>query len=771
MIVKFEGTPHNFPDDATPDEIAAALDALAPAAPSTIVPASGTMPAANRASQADVRASEPAAIPDGRGDTVPMAAQRESQRQFDAAFKRWTAAGGTHASRAAGLALTNDAGQPKNDRQLVAEWSGLTDPVSTIDRAEQEHLAQGGDIGDVYGDSVPYVGAKVGAAMLGAAGGPIGSAAAEIVPRLAAVTFAVNKGVQSGALNADEAAMIVLKEVSKGFVTDAAFNIGVPALSKLIGAVGLKLPGGKWLVDRAEQIATKAVQRATAGLPVSAPAVTPAVREPLEEWLKNKPTDTPRELKAKARARLVPDNPKRQKAIRNLSERLPDDKMMTPGSVTDEPGAWESNVRKSRPIELARMDKAVEGSADEMLRAGINPESQMGREDLGRTILSTAEKTQEATKKRLAPVFERADNLGVKVDLSEAAGFAKKALAADASTPGGTLKETERKALNDLLAFVKPDPIMPRSRGATSDSYLVTPAAALDFVSARKAALRATVADGKPSEPFSRLTGQIVNSAENSYQQAARASGQGDVAKDLLRAQHDYRTTMETVYEDAIKNALKKNPEDVGKYLWGAGNVGEIRQLHRLLGLAQKEGVVGRSGAEKVRLDVARGWLQEAVPNLDAAANWSQMLKENPAKRDTWNILSAGPNGIALNDTMKVIEQAAQMAVKKNMMPAGEIAVISRASKGSLGQSFYSGDVNVPLWVAGINLTQITKAAATAYSHGDRGTLNGIMQVLRARNAGTPAAAKGAQAAYEKLKEFAKENDIGDLEAPEAEQK
>lgn len=850
-----DGSVVEFPDGTADAVIERAMRETFPSnvktGGSTIVPAS-SMPPATRASQSDVRASEPYAIPEGRGDTAPMAAQRERQRQFDAARLRWIQATG-------GVIPPG-----KNVNQAVAEWSGLPDPASTVDRAEQEHLAEGGDIGDTYGDSVPYAVSKVGAAMLGARGGPMGSAVAEMIPRLSAVVFAVNKGVQSGALNADDAAAIVLKELSKGFATDAAFNIGVPALSKLIGSYALKLPGAKWLADRAEQIATKAVQRATAGLPVSAPpAAVPAVgKEPMEEWLKNKPTDTPRELKAKARARLVPDNPKRQEAIRDLSDRLPDDKMMTPGSVTDEPGAWESNVRKSRPIEMARMDKAMEGSADDMLRAGTNPESQMAREDLGNTILSTANKTQEAVKQRLRPVFERADNLDVQVDFSDVERSARDALKAAERVPGSSPQQVkelealkklvqwfddraerftphslnEMKAERDRLMKSRdlaqqewgkfqtfkeqqqnladnftPVPGMPRVPGRLSehpervaegaaaaaeakglaakrlgDSRALEPQIAaldakigalegrpflraedaLDFVSDQKAVLR-TQADWQPSTRFETLINRLVTKADEAYTKAAAKTGDGQLVRDLDKARRDYRTTMETVYEDAIKNALKKNPEDVGKYLWGAGNVGEIRQLHRLLGLAQKEGVTSRSGAEKVRLDVARGWLQEAVPNLDAAANWSQMLKENPAKRDTWNILSAGPNGIALNDTMKVIEQAAQMAVKKNIMPAGEMAVISRASKGSLGQSFYSGDVKAPLYIAGLNLSRVVKAAATAYTHGDRGTLNGIMQVLRAQSAGTPAAAKGAQAAYEKLRAFAKENDLGDLEEQE----
>src|SRR6185369_3168160 len=104
------------------------------------------------------------------------------------------------------------------------------------------------------------------------------------------------------------------------------FNTGMPLVGKLLGWTASKLPGGQWLADRAKTLAEKGLERATAGLPKDAAPAAPAL--------------SPRELKIEKRVRLVPDNPSRQEAIRQLSDRLPDDKMMTPGSVTDEPGLW-----------------------------------------------------------------------------------------------------------------------------------------------------------------------------------------------------------------------------------------------------------------------------------------------------------------------------------------------------------------------------------------------------------------------------------------------
>lgn len=762
-IITFEGVQHSFPDDVTDEEIATALDGsdigstvgdkrrltnpqilnllkaqLADPArdPSSTAelereiqryekrigdaPVVHTTPAPI-VQQGDVRKSEPT--------PGALATQQEREANFERATKEF-------------LSTTGGRLKPnQNIRQAVEEWSGFQDPMKTRGQAEMAHVAGGGDVADITGDSVAYNIIKPAAALAGfAKGGPAGATASEGIVRATALAYNLNRAVESGALSKEEAYDIALKEIPKGMGEDALFNFGVPFASNylrdsaLLRAVADKT-GLTWLKDRA------AAGIAAGAKKLGLPSGTPAAPAPSE-----------RDVKLAERAKLTED-PARKQAVAELGARLPADKVMTPGQVTEYPSWWESGARKGQPRQFDVLDKEMETAADKLLRETTTPVTgQPSRQGLGQQIQDLADTTQAAVKKRLRPAFEAADQLGVKVDLTEVRQAASKALLADSKVPGGKLAPAEREQLQSIFEFLRTNPKI----GAEE---------ALDFVSRRKEQLRATTADWKPSAAYDKTIGDFTKLAETAYARAAGSAGKGDVVKGLLDAQRDYKEVMGTVYDDAIKAALKKNPEDVGRFLWTGGNVSEPQQLQKMMGIANREGKLSTAQAIDLSRAVTRGFMQEAVPNIEAAAKWSQTLKESPGKRDTWMELTKGPGGQQLRNTMEVIEQAAQMALNKNIVMAGGTGLAQRAGSGAGGIT--ASKVHPGMLAGMISYAAGMKMAATAYTHGDYGHLNLLARALRTQGAGTALSSKAAQEANAQVQAYLQAHNIPNDEQAE----
>lgn len=704
-VIRLDGVEHRFPADFTDAEIEGALSTGA--APP--VPTAPAAPGATRSSQADVRRSE--------AEATPMSRQAASEAAFEAARKGWRRA-------------TSGVLRPgQTEDQAVSEWAKITSPRETREQAETEHLRETGEYTE--SDSVGYHGAKGIAAIGGfVSGGPVGATAAEAIVRQTALVYNLDRAIKAGAIDEDRAAEIFVAELKKGVGTDALFNFGVPLAGQLLA----KIPGAKWLGEKVKAALEKAAGKATEGLPRTAAAPKPSARDVKLS-----------ELEA------LTEDPARKQAVRELGTRTKE-VVPTPGQVSGEAGAVEAATRKASPAPFQRQERQLTEAAEGVRQDVLNPAGQPSAKALGERITEVAEATQAAVKKRLRPAFDAADNLGVNVDMRAVVKNAQDALAKDKLVPGGRLKPSERADLEALVAELNPQP----------GGFLKTTAeGTLDFVSRQKEKLRSISADGKPSSYYETVVKNLMDSANQSYAVAAGRAGKPEVAKNLLAAQKDYREMMETIYDDAVKAALKKNPEDIGRLFWQGGNVSEIEQLQRMLRIAEREGVASGAWSGKLTRDMARGFLQEAVRDVQSAAGWGAALKADPLKRRTWEALTQAPGGKQLRNAMAVLENAAQIASRSSIsLAGGEIIPLGRAG---IGQGYVTSMMRPGLVLTGLSLTGLTRAMATAYTQGNKGIINSLAQVLRASSAGTAAAAKSLQAALPQLEKWAANNDLEDL--------
>lgn len=678
-----------------------------------------------RPSQADVRASEP---------PQALASQSAAERGFDAALKAW---------------LQTPAGRPFNSYpynadplKVRAEFSrrtGRPDPrdIATRDRTKLEHLRETGEV--IYDDNPAYKIAKPLAAMAGFAGaGPSGATAAEGAVRALALTDNLDKAVKAGVIDEDRAREIWKSEMVKGGMVDAAWNWGTPLVLKGVGDGGkwlaAKVPGAKWLTEK--------------------------VSKGIDDFL-GKPTSSVLETE-RAKAAAAAQSPERKQAVEEIHKRVGDDTILTRGQVTGETPMMEAAANKGFPAPFEKQEEIVKGATEKMRRELLYPGGQPGAKELGERVITEAERVEKAVKDRLRPAFEMANDVGVAVNLADVAAVAKAALAKDAAVLGkGKLSAAERAHLEEIVADAARWPTF----GAE---------ATLDFISVQKQKLRSLNVDGKPTPFFETIVGKLTSTADDAFSKAVRAVKRGDVVQTLEAARKDYRGMMETVFDDAMKTALKKggtgSPDAIGQYLWQKGNVSRIEQLDEMLKLSQREGTMSRAAADKMRRDVTRGFLQEAVKDVQSAAKFSESIAKDPKLARTWETLTSGPAGKQLRDGMKVLEEAAKMATfrdtaaSKTVLPMG--VAVGRAAQGGLGVSLVTGAIHPGMAAAGLSIATTLKLMATAYVHGDKGAINLVTKVMRLRNVRTPAAANALQEALPALEALAQKYGTGDVLVP-----
>jgi hypothetical protein len=368
---------------------------------------------------------------------------------------------------------------------------------------------------------------------------------------------------------------------------------------------------------------------------------------------------------------------------------------------------------------------------------------------IGERIDQLADQTIKAVKDRLRPVFKLANEQGVHSDFTPVAGVARRAL-----RHSDKLSTAERAHLQSIVDDAIQNP-------------LKTAESALDFASAQKAMSRQLNQNGE-STPFYKITlDSMIREADDSFTRAMEGAGKGRIKNLLNAARTDYREMNQLAYDGAIKQILKKSdnaPEDIAKFLWQNGKVTRIEQLDELLALARREGVTGSATTSKLRRDVTRSFLQKGVQNVESAANWSKKLAD-PDRAATWAVLTQGADGKALKEGMAVLEQAAQIATMRDTTKATPFLGIglSRAAGGGLGISWVTGAFSPWLAGAGLSIAGTMRLMATAYVHGDKGTINLLSKVLRANSTATAASAKAMQTLVPELSKMAEKYDVKDL--------
>ena len=438
--------------------------------------------------------------------------------------------------------------------------------------------------------------------------------------------------------------------------------------------------------------------------------------------------------------RAPPDAPSAAaEAVRTLG-RYERDVVPTPGQITGRPSPVERVVRSMHPYAFLEAEDALRQGAEAIRRDVVGANVPQARQALGESVQTLAEVVERAVKQRTGPVFERAQRDAGTVDYRGVRDIIARELAAHERTPGGKFRSSEAALLRNMaegLGAVEKEALAEGlgavEKGVRADA--VPFETALAFLSTNKARLRDTADATAPSGPFRKTLADIVQAASEAEDVALAGMPS---SQPLREARDAYRTLMATKYGDELAKVLARPPEDVGEYFWKKGTVQEIAALNRLIKLAEAEKAVAPEAASELRAKLMRGFLAQAVPDVDAAATWSKKLGADPRLRDTWQALLATDPAVAreVNRNMRMLEEVAKIASRTN----ADLGLKGGSYLGNLPQrslvGALAGFISPTYAVLVFSAEFLTGAMALAATRGDLKALRSIRAVLGAMRAG-----------------------------------
>jgi hypothetical protein len=614
-----------------------------------------------------------------------------------------------------------------------------------------------GSTGRNIGATVGGVLGALGGGALGSLAGPVGTVGGGIAGSAAGVAAGTALGTKldlalAEPVTADEASQLLRDRV----VEDVAWDVAGNALF-LVGGKVLKVALNPEIRHRLmTEVADLARGKVGAKLKRAADEATEALFDATRTTTGRQALESATD--AQARAAGVPQ------LLEKSAGALP-----TTGQLTGKAGLGERASRSLHPKVFEEAEEKLQAGAREMREELIRPAGQPSRQELGQKILGYADEVEKAVKARTGQVFQDARSQGVAVDFTPVDREVRRILAQDEATPGGMLKAGERAHLQRIIADLERTNPNANVSQPGANQLFTTNAGAVEFVSGNKARMREMTAEGAPSEPFKKLLAEINNIADTEYQRSlGKPNVPATMRRDLLKARDDYRNMMETKFGSDVAGALRKNPEDVGRHFWQAGNVTEVQQLNDLLNIAVKEGRATADDAAQLMNEATRGFLAEAVPDIASAAKWSETLAKDPKKRDTFRALVARPGMQDLDRDMKILEEAAKVAMRRNadlsLTAGGYLGNIPQRAGVGLAMGFLRLGTAVTLFSADV----LAKVISTAATNADKGMLRNARMVMRAIQAGDDKFTNPAvREAAIRVAEYARQNGIA---APTAEE-
>ena len=439
-------------------------------------------------------------------------------------------------------------------------------------------------------------------------------------------------------------------------------------------------------------------------------------------------------------------------AVRELTKRT-GGVVPTPGQVTGQAGWLETSARATHPEVFAEGQKALETAAEGMRRDIVSPQGQPASSQIGQGVVDMLAGVKREVQAQTAPAFDAAAAANFVVDMTPYQRQLQGLLIAHKRSNNNLLKEGEAKWIEGQLELLGTRPAM-NAPGV------------IDMLSGLKRRMREMTVEGAPSTEFKKVLGAAIKYTDEAYEQAAsRVPGGKKIYDDLIQARDTYSDMMGKVFDDEMEKAMKRSPEDVGKLLWQRGHVSGPEQLHEVQKLALANKTMTQAQVDQMNEDVLRGFLATAVPNNKTAATWSQSLASDPAKRETFDALTRGPGGQKLKQLMEVYEQAALISgrgTSNEDFARGALGgVTQRVAHGNLGLGYATGFVSLPLVGLGMGISGINRLLAHIYTSADKGLTRDLMLVLKAGPSVGSAAARGpVRAAVGRLAQWGKENGV-----------
>jgi len=608
----------------------------------------------------------------------------------------------------------------------------------------------GGGVGALLGGPAAPITGAIGA-ILGAAGGVAAGTHLWDIPQVKDV-----RGITD-----QEAADIIKGRVVESVLWDGAFML-------VFG------PGGRLIGKLAEGSKMGPALKAVAKESLAWDQITGAEQRHMKRVIKGRAAVAPEGLATKASTELgVPlaktDKEATEALVGEMAKRS-GGRIPTEGEMTGVVQKAEKFARKVAPEPFMANDQALARTAEDIRRSALGSLDEAGAVtgvELGEAVNRVKASAKASLSRTTGPVFERAAQQNVIVDMRDPLRHLEGILFRDAES-GGSLLGGDRGRLVALRDALKEEPYMSAQ-------------AVQDLISGQKAALRELTPAGKaPGEFVSKVVGELVEKADAAYLTELGTVKDVALRAELLAARKLYRETMGDLYSDTMVALAGKNPEDVGRALTGKGTVTEIRELRKAL----ERGVInapskahykggklselGREAIEKERARIDAGLVKGFIEkNTQSLTNLEGKLRD-PDFKATLKELLVGPGAYdpalgrkVLGELDKIIAAAKiaspeQVAQPGRVLPQGVGGVgAGTVAGGTTGMGIGPGAIaTIVFYITTAKF--VAKAMGTAMTTGNTGVLRSIERALALAPAAgkNVAAAEALQALARELKEW-----------------
>ena len=141
--------------------------------------------------------------------------------------------------------------------------------------------------------------------------------------------------------------------------------------------------------------------------------------------------------------------------------------------------------------------------------------------------------------------------------------------------------------------------------------------------------------DSRASSTISDLIGKIDNSMDVSANTLLR----GNTLAEYKKVTKTYREGIQGLQSDAINKAMSENPEDVGGFLFKAGNETPIKDLYKSVAAAQ---TLTKKSSKDILDSLRFGYLDAMVNTPENMLKFAKDLEQNRNVQNTFNTLFKG---------------------------------------------------------------------------------------------------------------------------------
>jgi hypothetical protein len=137
----------------------------------------------------------------------------------------------------------------------------------------------------------------------------------------------------------------------------------------------------------------------------------------------------------------------------------------------------------------------------------------------------------------------------------------------------------------------------------------------------------------------SKTIGQLVDQIDNAMDAAAASTLSKDTLAEYKKVTKTYRQGIQGLQSEAIAKAMTLNAEDVGGYLFRAGNETPIADLYKSVAAA---GTLSKKSSKEVLDSLRVGYLDAMTHTPENMLTFAKELEQSKATQNTFNVLFGG---------------------------------------------------------------------------------------------------------------------------------